>query len=299
MLRPPPCSIFELRRFEFGGDIDEPNPTAAVSAAATREGWNVAPHLTPVEAQVEIHVRGPSSGVFPAIPRPDLRASMSSSSSGVGLLAKSEHAPPRERGESRSCRDDIAASSAAARETAFSCGRRGRSGRTVRRRRPRRACRRRVGGRRTFGDRLPFGARPGRRRRKTLRWAIQPATGIRKANATRCTGYSVLLAPPQRRHKSPPVDPRARPIRKTEPFELPWTSWIRRKTVFLERSKWMSGIGRRVHFRCPHVPPGDDGPRTSLDVFFLRLGLFDDDQRDHQVNAKHRRRSFHNPSLNQ
>jgi hypothetical protein len=26
----------------------------------------------------------------------------------------------------------------------------------------------------------------------------------------------------------------------------------------------------------------------------LRLGLFDDDQRDHQVNAKHRRRSFHN-----
>ena len=56
---------------------------------------------------------------------------------------------------------------------------------------------------------------------------------------------------------------------------------------FLEQSKRVSGIGRRVHFRCHRVPPGDHGPRASLDVLFLRLGLSGDDQPDRQANAEH------------
>ena len=58
-----------FRRFEFRGDIDGPNVATAVNSAAGREGWNVAPHLTLIEAQVEIHVREPSDGILPAILR--------------------------------------------------------------------------------------------------------------------------------------------------------------------------------------------------------------------------------------
>ena len=42
-------AFLEFRRFEFRG-IEEPNPTAGVNSAAAREGGNVAPHLTLVEA---------------------------------------------------------------------------------------------------------------------------------------------------------------------------------------------------------------------------------------------------------
>jgi hypothetical protein len=58
--------FIEFRRFEFRGDRDDPNPAAAVNSLTGREGWNVAPHLTPVQLQVEIHVRKPSdAGAIP------------------------------------------------------------------------------------------------------------------------------------------------------------------------------------------------------------------------------------------
>ncbi len=52
--------------------VREANPTEAASSAAAREGGNVAPHLTPVEAQVEVHVREPGDGIYSQrYPAPD------------------------------------------------------------------------------------------------------------------------------------------------------------------------------------------------------------------------------------
>jgi hypothetical protein len=55
-----------------------------------REGGNVAPYLAPVEAQVEIHVRKPSDGILPAIPRARLARLDEQEELRVSRLAKSE-----------------------------------------------------------------------------------------------------------------------------------------------------------------------------------------------------------------
>jgi hypothetical protein len=82
-------AFLEFRRFEFRG-IEEPNPTAGVNSAAAREGGNVAPRLTPVEAKVEIHVREPGDGILPAIPRARLARLDEQEELRVGPLAKGE-----------------------------------------------------------------------------------------------------------------------------------------------------------------------------------------------------------------